>query len=831
MTQIIYVKCTDAVILASDRKESDTSDAGQDAQKYYMPTNKEFVLAMAGESTRIGMILGELQRNHYTAATIRDGLHRIIDETKVNDLDSMPSGLLLVRNGDNITFNNVWCSDHTKNIVEGNPPFKHYGDGSYLVDYLIRKFDLPNLSWRESCPYLIAIMDAVADRVDSIGGIRDYGIDLLVFTNGETLHRTIHNTDGIGEIGWTCNIKNWPGFQFPATKSVPEGQAGVGRMADSAAITVKTDYGNYSLNYQINGGQITSVKPKDDNTLLISLGAIDDGELTITLPRSLIDAMAGSHNDEFFVLCDGEEVSIRETVMEKDRIVTIPFVAGCKEIEIIGSETFGGHADSEHGGKAYDAKEIDRVARQRVAPIVIQTDKDTYAYDSDMIVTITNPYFVPTEQMSLSVTDDMGNVMYKSMIPVSEDELGIYQEIIRMAGREWIKSSGAFRINVEYQDKHVGTNVTMKQPEMSVKLDKQSYSWTAKVCITATVPGLLKNPNSTAKLSDVDGCRLEVSTSMGKLSGYDLVETEEGLGIFTGEVRLTGFSGHDVYGSNTESQVSGGTVGSGPIDGKIGCYREDTLTVTLATRAGRVSSSAAISWNLREIHWLKTAYPPSGVGTLQVIDPDMSLNPEENNEVEVRVWSDSDSAGMRLWLQETGPTTGIFNGDVQFTKGSSSGRSLEVSKGDCINAEYVDRTLPDPHPIRNKQEICCSGFIQKQTPPTKKVPAANAQTGKLPSTPVISIPAGTSVPGCEECDNCFIPSNITVRANQTIIWTNDDDMAHHIISGTVNEGHDGHFDSRLILSRSSFSHKFVRKGTYNYFCVVHPWQAGVVVVE
>ena len=317
MTQIVYVKCTDAVILASDRKESDTSDAGQDVQKYYMPTNKEFVLAMAGDSTRIGMILGELQRNHYTAATIRDGLHKIIDETKVNDPNSMPSGLLLVRNGNNITFNNVWCSDHTKNIVEGNPPFKHYGDGSYLVDYLIRKFDLPNLSWRESCPYLIAIMDAVADRVDSVGNVRDYGIDLLVFTNGEMLHRTVRNTDGIGEIGWTCDIKNWPGFQFSATKSVPKGQVGEGRMADSAAIAVKTDYGNYSLNYQINGGQIISVKPKDDNTLLISLDAIDDGELTITLPRSLIDAMAGSHNDEFFVLCDGEEVSIRETVMEK----------------------------------------------------------------------------------------------------------------------------------------------------------------------------------------------------------------------------------------------------------------------------------------------------------------------------------------------------------------------------------------------------------------------------------------------------------------------------------------------------------------------------------
>ena len=472
------------------------------------------------------------------------------------------------------------------------------------------------------------------------------------------------------------------------------------------------------------------------------------------------------------------------------------------------------------------------MARQRATPIVIQTDKDTYAYGSDMIVTIINPYFVPTEQMSLSVTDDMGNVMYKSMITVSEDELGIYQEIIRMAGREWIKSSGVFRISVEYQDEQACVDITMVQPEISIILDKKSYLWTDKVYITAIVPGLLKNPNSAAKLSDMDGCFLEISTSMGTLNKYDLAETEDGLGIFTGEVRLTGFSGHDVYGIiGMESLVGGKTGGSGPIDGRIGCYRDDTLTTTLFTQAGTVSSSATIRWNLGEIRWLKQEYPPSGIGTLQVIDPDMSLDPEENNEVEVRVWSDSDFTGIRLWLRETGPTTGIFNGDVQFTKGPSSGRSLKVSEGDQISAKYVDRTLPDPHPIHDRQEIYCSGFIQNQTPPTKKIPAENTQTDKLPSTPIISIPAGTSVQGCEECDNCFMPPNITVRANQTIIWTNDDDMAHHIISGTVNDGHDGHFDSRLIMPGSSFSHKFVRKGTYRYFCVAHPWQAGVVVVE
>ena len=36
MTLIIYIHCTDAVILASDRKESNVSDVGQAVQKYYI---------------------------------------------------------------------------------------------------------------------------------------------------------------------------------------------------------------------------------------------------------------------------------------------------------------------------------------------------------------------------------------------------------------------------------------------------------------------------------------------------------------------------------------------------------------------------------------------------------------------------------------------------------------------------------------------------------------------------------------------------------------------------------------------------------------------------
>ena len=72
--------------------------------------------------------------------------------------------------------------------------------------------------------------------------------------------------------------------------------------------------------------------------MLIGISTTSDGELTITLPRALIDAVdASGQEDSFFVLIDGEEVDFDETKTSTDRTLTIAFPDGAEEIEIIGS--------------------------------------------------------------------------------------------------------------------------------------------------------------------------------------------------------------------------------------------------------------------------------------------------------------------------------------------------------------------------------------------------------------------------------------------------------------------------------------------------------------
>ncbi len=117
------------------------------------------------------------------------------------------------------------------------------------------------------------------------------------------------------------------------------GGPGGGTTPGPSGPTIGVDRTSYVLSYTITGGSVLSVTPDDEaNSLIIGISTTSDGELTITLPRELIDAIApDGSEDTFFVLIDGEEVDFDETTTDTDRTLTIAFPDGAEEIEIIGS--------------------------------------------------------------------------------------------------------------------------------------------------------------------------------------------------------------------------------------------------------------------------------------------------------------------------------------------------------------------------------------------------------------------------------------------------------------------------------------------------------------
>ena len=99
------------------------------------------------------------------------------------------------------------------------------------------------------------------------------------------------------------------------------------------------------------------------------------------------------------------------------------------------------------------------------------------------------------------------------------------------------------------------------------------------------------------------------------------------------------------------------------------------------------------------------------------------------------------------------------------------------------------------------------------------------------SAEIVSIAEGSGAPGCEETDECYIPATLNISAGTTVIWENNDAAAHLATSGTPDGGPDGVFDSGMIMGGATYEYEFSETGEFVYYCLVHPWMVGTVVVE
>ena len=88
--------------------------------------------------------------------------------------------------------------------------------------------------------------------------------------------------------------------------------------------------------------------------------------------------------------------------------------------------------------------------------------------------------------------------------------------------------------------------------------------------------------------------------------------------------------------------------------------------------------------------------------------------------------------------------------------------------------------------------------------------------------------AGSSTPGCEP--DCFIPATITINPGESVIFANNDSAAHTSTAGTPADGPNGIWDSSLVMMGSAYTTPALSEGTYPYFCMVHPWMEGIVIV-
>lgn len=80
----------------------------------------------------------------------------------------------------------------------------------------------------------------------------------------------------------------------------------------------------------------------------------------------------------------------------------------------------------------------------------------------------------------------------------------------------------------------------------------------------------------------------------------------------------------------------------------------------------------------------------------------------------------------------------------------------------------------------------------------------------------------------------FAPATLSVSSGATVRWENADVANHQVTSGAVDGNQprpDGRVTSPLFFRGEAFVATFPGPGTYPYYCGVHPWMRGTIIVR
>ena len=130
-----------------------------------------------------------------------------------------------------------------------------------------------------------------------------------------------------------------------------------------------------------------------------------------------------------------------------------------------------------------------------------------------------------------------------------------------------------------------------------------------------------------------------------------------------------------------------------------------------------LSETKSIKW----VEGLDVEYTVGGFGIIEMINPSLNVNLQLIEIPLIHIWSDTDPQGIQVDAIETGPDTGVFYADVDFTDEESSHLSLHVSNGDTVTVSFVDDLSSSDDYGPDKQITDYVKIIYKYMPPSKQL--------------------------------------------------------------------------------------------------------------
>ena len=281
-------------------------------------------------------------------------------------------------------------------------------------------------------------------------------------------------------------------------------------------------------------------------------------------------------------------------------------------------------------------------------------------------------------------------------------------------------------------------------PYAPIFTDKPVYSWTDKIIISIIAPSWNSSPNQINSIGDSESHAIKISSGENSLKPYRLTETSPNSGIFSGEIILTGFL-HDVDGDGN-FDTNPKTIGNGPTDGFLESDMDDSISISFEFADGVVLvESVPVTWNYGTIKFSKDTFLSNDLIQIRVIDPDLNLNPEMIDTVNIDVFSDSDASGLSITAIETSERSGSFVSTFSLSENISSGNRLYANPGDTIIAKYDDHTLPKPFSKSDSQYVQTSAVVDYSTSPINRIQASPIFLSDGFGTPVTSFLPNTQM--------------------------------------------------------------------------------------
>jgi hypothetical protein len=124
----------------------------------------------------------------------------------------------------------------------------------------------------------------------------------------------------------------------PTTTINEQQRKAAGNNIDTLNLTIGTN--TYPITYYMTGGSVNNITSMQQNsTLIVDVATSGDGNLTIQLPRNVMDSKGPQNEDEdYIVFVDGIQTDTEEVISNNQtRTLSIDFEKGVEQIEIAGT--------------------------------------------------------------------------------------------------------------------------------------------------------------------------------------------------------------------------------------------------------------------------------------------------------------------------------------------------------------------------------------------------------------------------------------------------------------------------------------------------------------